>query len=69
MSLLTDLINLDLSDVTEKIIAEYIWIGGSGMDIRSKGRVSLMKYIDVLLIVAIYIFVYFFWYDPFSWSF
>jgi len=38
MSLLTDLINLDLSDVTEKIIAEYIWIGGSGMDIRSKGR-------------------------------
>lgn len=69
MSLLTDLINLDLSDVTEKIIAEYIWIGGSGMDIRSKGRVSLMKYIDVLLIVALYIFVYFFWYDPFSWSF
>jgi len=38
MSLFTDLINLDLSDVTEKIIAEYIWIGGSGMDIRSKGR-------------------------------
>lgn len=69
MSLLTDLINLDLSDVTEKIIAEYIWIGGSGMDIRSKGRVSLMKYIDVLLIVALYTFVYFFWYDPFSWSF
>ncbi|MCL7026050.1 hypothetical protein MKW94_021171, partial [Papaver nudicaule] len=38
MSLLTDLINLDLSDKTEKIIAEYIWIGGSGMDLRSKAR-------------------------------
>eukprot|EP01018_Ginkgo_biloba_P028406 Gb_19324 [translate_table: standard] len=38
MSLLTDLLNLNLSDYTEKIIAEYIWIGGSGMDIRSKGR-------------------------------
>jgi hypothetical protein len=25
MALLTDLINLDLSDCTEKIIAEYIW--------------------------------------------
>ncbi|KAF9671280.1 hypothetical protein SADUNF_Sadunf12G0030900 [Salix dunnii] len=38
MSLLSDLINLNLSDTTEKIIAEYIWIGGSGMDIRSKAR-------------------------------
>ncbi|CAN6697825.1 unnamed protein product [Malus baccata var. baccata] len=38
MSLLTDLINLDLSGSTKKIIAEYIWIGGSGMDIRSKAR-------------------------------
>eukprot|EP00252_Welwitschia_mirabilis_P017954 TRINITY_DN40084_c0_g1_i1.p1 TRINITY_DN40084_c0_g1~~TRINITY_DN40084_c0_g1_i1.p1 ORF type:complete len:357 (+),score=17.81 TRINITY_DN40084_c0_g1_i1:70-1140(+) len=38
MSLLTDLLNLNLSDCTEKIIAEYIWIGGSGNDIRSKGR-------------------------------
>ncbi|KAL0425211.1 UNVERIFIED_CONTAM: Glutamine synthetase cytosolic isozyme 2 [Sesamum radiatum] len=38
MSLLNDLINLNLSDVTEKIIAEYIWIGGSGMDLRSKAR-------------------------------
>ncbi|KAL5708695.1 glutamine synthetase [Ranunculus cassubicifolius] len=38
MSLLSDLINLDLSDVTDKIIAEYIWIGGSGMDLRSKAR-------------------------------
>jgi hypothetical protein len=26
MSLLSDLINLDLSDSTEKIIAEYIWL-------------------------------------------
>lgn len=38
MSLLTDLINLEFSDVTEKIITEYIWIKGSGMDIRSKAR-------------------------------
>ncbi|KAJ6929574.1 glutamine synthetase nodule isozyme-like [Populus alba x Populus x berolinensis] len=38
MSLLNDLININLSDTTEKIIAEYIWIGGSGMDLRSKAR-------------------------------
>ncbi|KAL5164225.1 Glutamine synthetase nodule isozyme [Glycine soja] len=38
MSLLSDLINLNLSDTTEKVIAEYIWIGGSGMDLRSKAR-------------------------------
>ncbi|EPS73857.1 glutamine synthetase, partial [Genlisea aurea] len=38
MALLNDLINLNLTDVTEKIIAEYIWIGGSGLDIRSKAR-------------------------------
>ncbi|XP_051117132.1 glutamine synthetase cytosolic isozyme 1-1-like [Andrographis paniculata] len=38
MSLLTDLINLHLSDTSEKIIAEYVWIGGSGMDMRSKAR-------------------------------
>lgn len=38
MSLLNDIINLNLSDVTDKIIAEYIWIGGSGMDMRSKAR-------------------------------
>ncbi|KAK2440411.1 glutamine synthetase nodule isozyme [Trifolium repens] len=38
MSLLSDLINLDLSYSTEKIIAEYIWIGGSGLDLRSKAR-------------------------------
>ncbi|KAL8161191.1 hypothetical protein V2J09_012680 [Rumex salicifolius] len=38
MSILTDLLNLDLSDTTEKVIAEYIWVGGSGMDLRSKAR-------------------------------
>jgi len=38
MSLLSDLINLNLADTTKKVIAEYIWIGGSGMDIRSKGK-------------------------------
>lgn len=38
MSLLADLINLDLTETTDKIIAEYVWIGGSGMDTRSKAR-------------------------------
>ncbi|URE24094.1 hypothetical protein MUK42_15831 [Musa troglodytarum] len=38
MALLTDLIKLNLSDYTEKIIAEYIWVGGSGVDLRSKAR-------------------------------
>ncbi|CAI8586052.1 unnamed protein product [Vicia faba] len=38
MSLLSDLTNLNLSESTEKIIAEYIWIGGSGIDLRSKAR-------------------------------
>ncbi|KDO50819.1 hypothetical protein CISIN_1g018434mg [Citrus sinensis] len=38
MSLLSDLLNLNLSESTDKIIAEYIWIGGSGMDMRSKAR-------------------------------
>ncbi|KAL2605626.1 hypothetical protein AAZV13_09G136200 [Glycine max] len=38
MSLLSDLINLNLSESTEKIVAEYIWVGGSGMDLRSKAR-------------------------------
>uniref|UniRef100_A0A6N2M0Y9 glutamine synthetase n=2 Tax=Salix TaxID=40685 RepID=A0A6N2M0Y9_SALVM len=38
MSLLNDLININLSDSSEKIIAEYLWIGGSGMDLRSKAR-------------------------------
>ncbi|CAK9158628.1 unnamed protein product [Ilex paraguariensis] len=40
MSLLSDLINLDLTD-TKKVIAEYIWVGGSGMDLRSKARTIL----------------------------
>ncbi|WVY90827.1 hypothetical protein V8G54_036341 [Vigna mungo] len=38
MSSLSDLVNLNLSDSTEKVIAEYIWVGGSGIDIRSKAR-------------------------------
>ncbi|KAG9441945.1 hypothetical protein H6P81_017799 [Aristolochia fimbriata] len=38
MSLLSDLLNLNLTEATEKIVAEYVWIGGSGMDMRSKGR-------------------------------
>ncbi|XP_073016743.1 glutamine synthetase-like [Primulina eburnea] len=38
MALLSDLINLNLSESTDKIIAEYVWIGGSGMDLRSKAR-------------------------------
>ncbi|GLU10646.1 hypothetical protein SLE2022_274320 [Rubroshorea leprosula] len=38
MALLSDLLNLNLSDCTEKVIAEYIWVGGSGLDIRSKAR-------------------------------
>ncbi|GKV11877.1 hypothetical protein SLEP1_g23095 [Rubroshorea leprosula] len=38
MALLSDLLNLNLSDCTDKIIAEYIWVGGSGIDIRSKAR-------------------------------
>ncbi|KAJ7548305.1 hypothetical protein O6H91_07G006500 [Diphasiastrum complanatum] len=38
VALLDDLLNLDLSDTSSSIIAEYIWIGGSGLDIRSKAR-------------------------------
>nr|AAG40238.2 glutamine synthetase GS1 [Solanum tuberosum] len=38
MAHLSDLVNLNLSDSSDKIIAEYIWIGGSGMDVRSKAR-------------------------------
>nr|UBR19729.1 glutamine synthetase 2 [Cycas revoluta] len=37
-SRLIDLLNLDLSPFTDKVIAEYLWIGGSGLDIRSKAR-------------------------------
>ncbi|CAA2980049.1 glutamine synthetase leaf isozyme, chloroplastic-like [Olea europaea var. sylvestris] len=32
------LLNLDVTPYTDKIIAEYIWIGGSGIDVRSKSR-------------------------------
>ncbi|KZV20761.1 glutamine synthetase, chloroplastic [Dorcoceras hygrometricum] len=35
---LEQLLNLDVTPYTEKIIAEYIWIGGSGIDVRSKSR-------------------------------
>ncbi|MFS8009693.1 putative glutamine synthetase [Helianthus anomalus] len=38
MSTVTDFMNLNLSTIHDKFIAEYIWIGGSGMDIRSKAR-------------------------------
>ncbi|XP_068645694.1 glutamine synthetase cytosolic isozyme 1-2-like isoform X2 [Aristolochia californica] len=38
MSLLRHLLNLDLSGSTDKIIAEYIWIGGTGREMRSKAR-------------------------------
>ncbi|XP_073139428.1 glutamine synthetase cytosolic isozyme 1-1-like [Henckelia pumila] len=37
MSLLNDLINLNISEVTKKCIAEYIWIDGFGK-LRSKAR-------------------------------
>ncbi|KAG7018669.1 hypothetical protein SDJN02_20540 [Cucurbita argyrosperma subsp. argyrosperma] len=33
-----ELLNLDVTPYTDKIIAEYIWIGGSGIDLRSKSR-------------------------------
>ncbi|XP_076908991.1 glutamine synthetase cytosolic isozyme-like isoform X2 [Bidens hawaiensis] len=38
MSSVTDFVNLNISNIPDKIIAEYIWIGGSGLDIRSKAR-------------------------------
>lgn len=38
VSRLEDLLNLDTTPFTDKIIAEYIWIGGTGIDIRSKSR-------------------------------
>ncbi|KAK6130399.1 hypothetical protein DH2020_035809 [Rehmannia glutinosa] len=33
------MLNLDVTPYTDKIIAEYIWIGGTGIDVRSKSRV------------------------------
>nr|XP_043631087.1 glutamine synthetase PR-2 isoform X2 [Erigeron canadensis] len=40
MSTVTDFINLNLSAIHDnnKLIAEYIWIGGTGLDLRSKAR-------------------------------
>ncbi|XWS09081.1 hypothetical protein CRYUN_Cryun40dG0055500 [Craigia yunnanensis] len=35
---LEKLLNMDITPYTDKIIAEYIWIGGSGIDLRSKSR-------------------------------
>jgi glutamine synthetase len=35
---LEQLLNMDTKPYTDKIIAEYIWVGGSGIDIRSKSR-------------------------------
>ncbi|CAJ2658499.1 glutamine synthetase [Trifolium pratense] len=32
------LLNLDITPFTNSIIAEYIWIGGTGIDVRSKSR-------------------------------
>ncbi|TYI11783.1 hypothetical protein ES332_A09G230900v1 [Gossypium tomentosum] len=32
------LLNMDITPYTDKIIAEYIWIGGTGIDMRSKSR-------------------------------
>ncbi|KAL8120505.1 glutamine synthetase nodule isozyme-like [Apium graveolens] len=38
MSLLSNLLHIDLFKNPNQIIAEYIWIGGSGTDLRSKAR-------------------------------
>ncbi|XP_024359357.1 glutamine synthetase cytosolic isozyme [Physcomitrium patens] len=38
MTSLDELLNLSLEETTTEIIAEYIWIGGSGTDLRSKAR-------------------------------
>ncbi|XP_058727597.1 glutamine synthetase leaf isozyme, chloroplastic-like [Vicia villosa] len=33
-----DLLNWDITPFSDNIIAEYIWIGGTGIDVRSKSR-------------------------------
>ncbi|KAG4110681.1 hypothetical protein ERO13_D13G062100v2 [Gossypium hirsutum] len=38
MSLINSFIKFDLNETTRKSIAEYLWIGGSGKDLRSKAR-------------------------------
>eukprot|EP00245_Coleochaete_scutata_P007490 TRINITY_DN22912_c0_g1_i1.p1 TRINITY_DN22912_c0_g1~~TRINITY_DN22912_c0_g1_i1.p1 ORF type:complete len:367 (+),score=67.64 TRINITY_DN22912_c0_g1_i1:121-1221(+) len=38
MASLAELVNLEFPPDEKKVIAEYIWIGGSGTDIRSKAR-------------------------------
>ncbi|CAM0902145.1 unnamed protein product [Alopecurus aequalis] len=35
---MNQLLDMDITPFTDKIIAEYIWVGGSGLDIRSKSR-------------------------------
>ncbi|WVZ72142.1 hypothetical protein U9M48_020651 [Paspalum notatum var. saurae] len=35
---LEQLLNMDTKPYTDKIVAEYIWVGGSGIDLRSKSR-------------------------------
>ncbi|KAH7330754.1 hypothetical protein KP509_20G000200 [Ceratopteris richardii] len=43
---LDELLRMDLSDHTTQVIAEYIWIGGSGIDVRSKARTLAAPVID-----------------------
>ncbi|KAL0434497.1 UNVERIFIED_CONTAM: Glutamine synthetase leaf isozyme, chloroplastic [Sesamum latifolium] len=45
---LEQMLNLDVTPYTDKIIAEYIWIGGSGIDVRSKSR-TISKPVEHLL--------------------
>ncbi|GER30156.1 glutamine synthetase [Striga asiatica] len=42
---LEQMLNLDVTPYTDKIIAEYIWIGGSGIDVRSKSR-TISKHVE-----------------------
>lgn len=39
-SITRDIIN-NLTDVGGKCVAEYVWIGGTGQDLRSKARYDL----------------------------